>query len=88
MKIQAIINPERFTAMRKKDSGETHLFRVNFAAGTWTSQSTSVCRKMSASERDTVPFTSLDEDEARGRCAAIGKMVCGTCVSTLYTTPS
>ncbi len=44
----------------------------------------SICKKMDNSENKGNRFTCATEQEAREKIAAIGRRVCGTCVSHLY----
>lgn len=43
-------------------------------------------REMNRNDSATNKFTCETEDQARKKIAEIGRPVCGTCVSTLYTT--
>jgi hypothetical protein len=78
-----------YTLKKKGTTEEHHLFE-----GTLTSTSPrkcespqkSVCKEMTFSESTGNVFACEDEAEARAKCAAKGRSVCGTCVSHLYTT--
>ncbi|SDK53666.1 hypothetical protein SAMN05192566_1567 [Methylophilus rhizosphaerae] len=81
---------EAYTLKQHKSTGELHLFvgRFNPPKSDFkcTSSSLSICEKMSKSDSKSNEFTCLTEDEARVKCAEIGRSVCGICVSNLYAT--
>lgn len=78
--------------LRTKDvSGEKHLFgAARDANGVITASLHSQCKKVEwkITSIMAADFEFKKEDEARMRCAEIGRKVCGTCVSTLYATPT
>lgn len=74
-----------YTLKEMKDTGELHLFEGEMQPdGRCSSENYSICGKMSKSESAKNVFACLDEDDARMRCAEIGRDVCGICVSHLY----
>lgn len=77
-----------YTLKEDKDSGEFHLFEGNMSQVTLprkcSSALKSICKKMDKSENKGNIFTCATEQEAREKMAAIGRKVCGTCVSHLY----
>ena len=76
-----------YSLKRKKDTQELHLFEGEMTEpGKCLPDSTSVCREMTRTESVENIFSCSPVNEARTECAAIGRPVCGTCVSHLYTT--
>jgi hypothetical protein len=76
-----------YTLKQKKGTDEFHLFKGKMTAvDKCTSEASSICNKMSGNESVGNRFTCESEDSARLKCAEIGRQVCGTCVSSLYTT--
>jgi len=75
-----------YTLKKKKDTKELHLFEGDMTPEGCNSASTSICEKMKKSESEKNVFTCFNEDEARKKCAEIGRDVCGICVSHLYST--
>lgn len=77
---------ELFSLSKRKDTGEFHLFlnkRDSEGKCVFASRK-SICGHMSASDRDGSIFSCSTDEVARKKCAAIGREVCGTCVSHLY----
>lgn len=81
---------DAYTLRTYDSTGEMHLFK-----GKMTPESKeykcntgkiSACKKMNSEASTATKFTCATEQEARDKCAKIGRSVCGTCVSTLYTT--
>lgn len=75
-----------YTLKQKQNTQELHLFEGEMQEnGSCTSASKSLCKKMLSQEQigENV-FTCKSESEARQKCASLGKVVCGTCVSHLY----
>lgn len=75
-----------YTLKEDKDSGELHLFE-----GTPTADNTvcvpkkkSICKKMIETNKRKNIFVCKSETTARNECARIGRKVCGSCVSHLY----
>ena len=77
---------DAYTLKKKKDTGELHLFKGEMTDDACTSKQISICEKMNKSESAGNKFACYNEDEARKKCAEIGREVCGICVSHLYTT--
>jgi hypothetical protein len=75
-----------YTLKKKKDTDELHLFEGDMTDKSCTSGQKSICRKMDKSESVVNTFTCFTEENARAACAKAGRLVCGTCVSHLYTT--
>jgi hypothetical protein len=75
-----------YTLKKKKGSGEFHLFEGKMTAEGCTSKQLSACGKMDKSESAGNEFSCEDEDNARKKCAKIGRAVCNECVSHFYTT--
>jgi len=68
-----------YTLIKCKDTKEYHLFKGK--------SSKSICKKMSQPcENIEHKFSYKDEDEARLKCAEVGRKVCGICISHLYKT--
>ena len=81
------MSDDAYTLKQKKETEELHLFKGKFTEeGKCTSGTTSICRKMTKDESKANKFSCLTEKEARKECAAIGRKVCGICVSHLYAT--
>lgn len=77
---------DAYTLKADKNTGELHLFKGKFSDNACTSATQSLCQGMVKSDSERNLFTCLNEDDARKKCAEIGRSVCGVCVSTLYTT--
>ena len=75
-----------FTLLEKNNTNEFHLFesQKDIQNQCIPNGVKSICGKMTLREKKSTKFTCHDEDKARVRCAIIGKDVCGTCVSHLY----
>lgn len=79
---------DAYTLKKKIDTEELHLFKGEMTLPTGCNSSySSICKKMDKSEAEKVNvFTCHDENTARIEAAKIGRKVCGTCVSHLYST--
>jgi len=77
---------DAYTLKKKKDTGELHLFKGRMTDDACTSKQVSICEKMDKSESEGNKFACHNEDDARTKCAEIGRNVCGICVSHLYET--
>ncbi len=75
-----------YTLKKRKDTQELHLFEGDMKPeGGCMSSKTSICGGMEYSEGEKQNlFQCKSEDQIRIECAAIGRAVCGTCVSHLY----
>lgn len=77
-----------YTLKEHKDSGELHLFEgemlLNAPSYKCNSGSKSICKKMDSADNKGNRFACATDQEAREKIAAIGRKVCGTCVSHLY----
>ena len=77
---------DTYTLKERKDTDEYHLFICTNRNKKCYPAPQSVCQEMHNSESIRNIFVCKDEDEARIKCAEIGRQVCGTCVSHLYET--
>lgn len=81
---------DAYTLRNYDSTGEMHLFKGRMTPESkeykCNTGSISACKKMKSVDADSVKFSCATEQEARDKCAKIGRDVCGTCVSTLYTT--
>lgn len=79
---------DAYTLKKHKETGEMHLFKgrmnKNDNDHPCTSKSISICERMDKSDSEINRFTCYDENQARKKCAELGRLVCGTCVSHLY----
>lgn len=76
-----------YTLKEREDTGELHLFEATPSTpGHCTPRNTSICEAMNNSESIRVIFACKTEEEARKKCAEIGREVCGNCVKNLYAT--
>ncbi|WP_449434323.1 hypothetical protein [Pseudomonas putida] len=74
-------------SLRKKDqTDEIHIFLADKTDTGCVSRQNSVCRKMAKADTSEQVKTCLKEGEARTESAILGRKVCGTCVSHLYST--
>jgi hypothetical protein len=76
-----------YSLKQKRDTDELHLFEGVMTSDTKCQPNNlSICQAMHKKDSEQNIFWCEDESSARSRCAAIGRRVCGTCVSHLYTT--
>lgn len=79
---------DAYSLWKHEGTGELHLFKGTMSPpGSDHKCSTaawSICKSMAKSDKAGFKFTCATEREARTHCAAIGRTVCGTCVSALY----
>lgn len=79
---------DAYTLKKHEDTGELHLFKgkmlPNDPKYKCDSQGLSICERMEKKNSSGNKFVCYDEGEARVECARIGREVCGTCVSHLY----
>lgn len=68
-----------------KTTEETHVFEGNSTINSCTAEKSSICNK-ATNDKGIWISTCLDEDKARKKASELGRNVCGTCVSHLYTT--
>ncbi len=75
-----------YSLIEKKDTEELHLFKSNKTPllGDCLKEPSSICRGMNMKEKGKIIFECENEQDARMKCAKIGRKVCGTCVSHLY----
>ena len=73
-----------YSLERNKDTADFHLFEGVVSGKKNLYSPKSVCGKMIRRYTIETIFTDENEDRAREKCAAIGRKVCGTCVSHLY----
>lgn len=78
---------DAYTLKQKTETYELHLFKGKITSPNGCSSGKlSICEKMQKSESEGNVFTCYDEKRARLQCAEIGRDICGTCVSHLYST--
>lgn len=76
-----------YTLKIKTDTQEMHLFEATPKSGNeCIPNSKSICKKMYLSESSGNKFACYNEEKARTTIASLGRKVCGTCTSHLYTT--
>lgn len=76
-----------YTLKKNGDTDELHLFEGDFTDGVkCTSVAKSICQKMAKTDSGGNTFVCQTDDAARVKCAQAGRLVCGVCVSHLYTT--
>lgn len=75
-----------YTLKKKKDTEEYHLFEAVMSSNNseCTPNQKSICEKMDKNESSGNYFYCEDENNARKKCAALGRPACGICVSHLY----
>ena len=80
-----------YTLKKHAETEELHLFEGDMTPNDpkypCTSKSQSICEKMKNSQSDKNIFFCATEQEARDKCAKLGRAVCGICVSHLYADP-
>ena len=75
-----------YTFKKRKDGKEIHIFQGEMTSTYQCSVPTlSHCKKMNQSDGDQVENGCQSESDARYTAAKLGRQVCGTCVSHLYT---
>ncbi|EGP54401.1 hypothetical protein Agau_P100154 (plasmid) [Agrobacterium tumefaciens F2] len=82
------IADELFSLNKRTDTGEYHIFlnKRNDDKKCAYAGTKSICMRMTRDQTDGTPvFSCQGEVKARAECARIGRAVCGTCVSHLYT---
>lgn len=81
-------NEIAYSSFKYTNTNEIYIFEGRFLPENCNAELSSICKKNE--DRNTkntmVVRTCLDEDEARQKAASLGKVVCGVCVSHLYTT--
>lgn len=79
-----------YTLKQNNDTEELHLFKGHITSPApkvkCTSAQWSECGRMNKDDSSGNKFACEEEEAARKKCANLGRAVCGTCVSTLYTT--
>jgi len=77
-----------YSLKKHGDLEEYHLFQAELTQTQpnrqCTPQSKSICQKMNNKNSSESKFVCLNEEQARKKCADIGRVVCGVCVSHLY----
>lgn len=77
-------------SLKKNNIDEWHIFEChdeNIFLKHCVCESQSICQRMTIDDKNKClknDFTCLNEEEARLKCAEMGRVVCGTCVSSLY----
>ena len=75
------------TLRKKNETEEIHLIRSRKTPkDTCEVVVNSICKKATFSESKAIKPACINEDQARRKSAVLGRAVCGTCVSALYTT--
>lgn len=74
-----------YTLKEKKGTKELHLFESVLTPNGCKSKVLSICKKMKSSDGVSDIFACENEEFARAKSAKIGREVCGTCISHLYT---
>lgn len=78
-------NSTLYSLSKKNKTKELHLFKsYKTNEKCYLSEKKSICKKMTSSESIKYNFTCESVNEARIKCAEIGRNVCGICVSHLY----
>jgi len=76
-----------YTLKEDKDTRELHLFRAKPTVKNKCKPNIdSICTVMNKNQSVRNVFACLSEDDARLKCAEIGREVCGNCVRHLYKT--
>jgi hypothetical protein len=79
---------DSYTLKSHKVTGEFHLFQGVFTPAdkkhACNTGDLSICRMMERLDTRKNIFACIDEAAARAECAALGRLVCGVCVSNLY----
>lgn len=87
MAIQRNDEEVAYSFFKYNDTEETHIFTGHFTPETCTAKAVSICEKLNRKEENISQIKiCLNEDQARAKAAELGRSVCGTCVSHLYTT--
>lgn len=87
MVLQQNKDEKAYSFRKYKGTNETHIFEGHFTPTACKTGRYSVCEKVDRNTDDMVDVQMcLNEEEARKRAAAIGRRVCGVCISHLYTT--
>ena len=68
-----------YSFMKSTKTEETHIFEGDFTTDGCTATAKSICKKMEKKDGKWI-------ENGREKAAAIGRPVCGDCVSHLYTT--
>ncbi|UZX45543.1 hypothetical protein A6U84_25730 (plasmid) [Agrobacterium sp. 13-2099-1-2] len=85
--VDELLAKELYSLNKRKDTGEFHLFlnKRNSKAECVFVENKSICGRMTSSQSSKTLFYCEDDVKAREECAQVGRDVCGTCVSHLYT---
>lgn len=77
-----------YSFLIKSETDETHIFEGDFnKEGGCGAVKSSVCKKATTADGIWIDqAVCLTDAQARNKAAQIGRAVCGTCVSHLYTT--
>lgn len=75
---------DAYTLKKKQNTEELHLFKGEMTNDGCTSAQLSICKKMNKNESVGNKFACENENNARKKCAEIGREVCGICISSLY----
>ena len=85
-----VIAKDRYS-LRFKDGKEGHIFKSQKLTGYGCNiEELSICEKMKRQDnkinKDFEIFDCETEQAARDKCAKIGRLMCGICISDLYKT--
>ncbi|WP_294959748.1 hypothetical protein [uncultured Flavobacterium sp.] len=76
-----------YSFLKRNSTEEKHIFEGEFTTESCTAPTLSICQKANKNQGTWITgSTCLTEQSAREKAGAIGKSVCGICVSHLYTT--
>lgn len=73
-----------YTLKKHKESQEMHLFEATPSQIGCVPNRTSICQQMNLTDSVENVFLCETEEDARKRCAELGRNVCAHCVSFLY----
>lgn len=76
-----------YSFLKKQNTEEKHIFEGDFTTNSCTAENSSICKKATQNQGNWVSnATCLTDQKAREKAAELGRSVCGTCVSHLFTT--
>lgn len=73
-----------YSLIEHSGTNQLHLFKSKIENGITNFEDFSTCNRRIFSKSGIASFLNAEENEARIKCAEIGRPVCGKCVSTLY----
>lgn len=76
-----------YSFLKKRSTEEKHIFEGEFTTKSCNAPTLSICQKANQNEGSWISDAiCLTDSKARNKAAELGRSVCGTCVSHLYTT--